>query len=163
MICPCGECPRNSCRNDLNFLGHTQHSCGSTCTLLSRHGSLRLMAVPHQKTQLKGILFESRDDIFTENSNVTPAAYTLYSHDGCTRQTLSAGEKKSTSAHEGTFHLPSTAHLPCFISFREKNTSVTFRTALVPCCTHKEYTRNNNKFDVFQTVNHSIDFFKLPT
>jgi len=31
---------------DSKFLGQTQHSCGSTSSLLSRHGSLRLMPVP---------------------------------------------------------------------------------------------------------------------
>ena len=29
-----------------NFLGQTQHSCGSTGSLLSRHGSLQFLAVP---------------------------------------------------------------------------------------------------------------------
>ena len=43
-----------------------------------------------------------------------------HSHPGCTRPTLYAGRKKSTHAHEGTLHLPSIAHLPCFIRFRGK-------------------------------------------
>ena len=43
-----------------------------------------------------------------------------HSHAGCTRLTLSAGRKKSTYGQEGTFHLPTTAHLPCYISFRGK-------------------------------------------
>ena len=34
---------------DSNFLGQTQHSCGSTGSLLSRHGSLRTLAVPPPK------------------------------------------------------------------------------------------------------------------
>ena len=57
MICPCGECPRNvataswQCTSlflatNSNFLGQTQHSCGSTGSLLSWHGSLRFLAVP---------------------------------------------------------------------------------------------------------------------
>ena len=43
-----------------------------------------------------------------------------HSHAGCTRLMLSAGGKKYTYAHEGTLHLPNTAHLPCFISFYRK-------------------------------------------
>jgi hypothetical protein len=43
-----------------------------------------------------------------------------HSHAGCTRLTLYAGGKKSTHARESTLHLPTTAHLPCFISFRGK-------------------------------------------
>jgi len=43
-----------------------------------------------------------------------------HSHAGCTQLTLSAGGKKSTYVHEGTLHLPTTAHLPCFISFHGK-------------------------------------------
>jgi hypothetical protein len=39
-----------------------------------------------------------------------------HAHAGCTWLTLSAGGKKSTYAYEGTLHLPTTAHLPCFIS-----------------------------------------------
>jgi len=57
MICPCGECSRNVAAalwqrtssflaTDSKFLGQTQHSCGSTGSLLSRHGSLRFLAVP---------------------------------------------------------------------------------------------------------------------
>ena len=58
--------------------------------------------------------------IFAENNNATFAAYTSHSHAGCTRLMLYAGGKKSTHAHEGTLHLPTIAHLPCFISFRGK-------------------------------------------
>jgi len=43
-----------------------------------------------------------------------------HSHAGCTRLTLSAGEKKITYAQKGTLHLSTTVHLPCFISFRGK-------------------------------------------
>jgi hypothetical protein len=43
-----------------------------------------------------------------------------HSHAGCTWLRLSAGGKKSTYVHEGPLHLPTTAHLPCFISFRGK-------------------------------------------
>ena len=61
----------------------------------------------------------SRSVIFAENNNAMHAAYTL-SHTDCARLTLSAGGKKSMYAHEGTLHLPTTGHLPCFISFRGK-------------------------------------------
>jgi len=40
-----------------------------------------------------------------------------HSYAGCTQLTLSAGGKKSIYAHEGTLHLPTAAHLLCFISF----------------------------------------------
>jgi len=43
-----------------------------------------------------------------------------HSHTSCMRLTLSADEKKSTYAHEGTLHLPTRVHLPCFISFHRK-------------------------------------------
>ena len=57
MICPRGECPWNvataswQCTSlflatNSNFLGQTQHSCGSTGSLLSWHGSLQFLAVP---------------------------------------------------------------------------------------------------------------------
>ena len=102
MICPRGECPRNVAAaaswqrissflaTDSNFLGQTQHSCGSTGSLLSRQapyspdriptlptGSLLsrqssyspdmalcdFFLFPHLKTQLKGTRFVSWDDI----------------------------------------------------------------------------------------------------
>jgi hypothetical protein len=44
-----------------------------------------------------------------------------HSHAGCTRPRLSAGGKKSMRVHECPLHLPSKAHLPCFISLRGKN------------------------------------------
>ena len=47
-----------------------------------------------------------------------------HSHAGCIRLMLSAGGKKSTYVHEGTLHLPTTAHLLCFISFRGKKSHV---------------------------------------
>jgi len=40
-----------------------------------------------------------------------------YSHAICMRLTLSAGVKKATYANEGLLHLPTTAHILCFISF----------------------------------------------
>jgi hypothetical protein len=43
-----------------------------------------------------------------------------HSHGGCTWLTMSAGGKKSTYVHEGTFHLSTTEHLLCLISFRGK-------------------------------------------
>jgi len=62
FMMPCGERDwtygqreRGSCimtthqlilATDSNFLGQTQHSCGSTGSLLSQHGSLRFLAVP---------------------------------------------------------------------------------------------------------------------
>ena len=52
-----------------NFLGQTQHSCGSTSSLLSRHGSLRLFAVPPPENTVE------RDSIW-----VTRRHYT--EHDG---------------------------------------------------------------------------------
>jgi len=56
-----------------------------------------------------------------------------HSHAGCTRLTLDAGGKKSTHAHEGTLHLPTIAHLPCFISFRgKKSRLVLFEQASYP-------------------------------
>jgi hypothetical protein len=42
------------------------------------------------------------------------------SHGGCTRLRLSDSAEKSTYVHEGSLHLPTTAHLPCFISSRGK-------------------------------------------
>ena len=41
-------------------------------------------------------------------------------HADCTRLTLLMAGKKVTYAHEGTLHLPTTAHILCFISFRGK-------------------------------------------
>ena len=42
--------------NDSKFLGQTQHSCGSTDSLLSRYGSLRFLAVlPTWKRSWKGL------------------------------------------------------------------------------------------------------------
>jgi hypothetical protein len=43
-----------------------------------------------------------------------------HSHSGCTWVTLSAGGKKSTYAHKGTFYLSTTEHLPCLMSFHGK-------------------------------------------
>jgi hypothetical protein len=43
-----------------------------------------------------------------------------HSHAVCTRLMLSAGGKKSTYAYKGTLHLPTTAHLPCFIRKKKK-------------------------------------------
>jgi hypothetical protein len=40
-----------------------------------------------------------------------------HSHAGCMRLMLSAGGKKFMYMHEGSLHLPATAHLLCFISF----------------------------------------------
>jgi len=51
-----------------------QHSCGSTGSLLSRHGSLRFWLFPHPKTQLKGTRFESWDDII---QNTTDKLYSI--------------------------------------------------------------------------------------
>ena len=40
------KAPDKFLATDSNFFGQTQHSCGSTGFLLSRHGSLRFLAVP---------------------------------------------------------------------------------------------------------------------
>jgi hypothetical protein len=45
----------------------------------------------------------------------------FHSYAGCTRLTLSVGGEKTTYMHEGPLHLPTTAHLPCFTVFEEKN------------------------------------------
>jgi len=64
-----------------------------------------------------------------------------HSHAGCTRLTLSAGGKKSTYVHEGTLHLPTTAHLPCFISSRGKKLHwILFEQASMSSMTGTYYT-----------------------
>jgi len=40
---------RSFLATDSNFLGQTQHSCDSTSSLLSRHGSLRFLVLPSPK------------------------------------------------------------------------------------------------------------------
>jgi hypothetical protein len=61
--------------------------------------------------------------IFAEIKNATYALYafslTLAAHDW---RWLLAG-KNRRYVHEGTLHLPSTPHLPCFISFRREKKS----------------------------------------
>ena len=57
------QCTSSFLATDTNFLDQTQRSCGSTGSLLSRHGPLWFFTVPHMKTQLKGARFESWDDI----------------------------------------------------------------------------------------------------
>ena len=59
---------------DPNFLGQTQHSSGSTGSLLSRHGSLRFLALPPPENAAERTRFESRDDIIR---NTTAKLYSI--------------------------------------------------------------------------------------
>jgi len=61
--------------------------------------------------------------IFAENKNATGVAYTLSLTRWLHATDAVCWRKKSTYVHEGLLHLHTTAHLPCFVSFRGKKKS----------------------------------------
>ena len=95
--------------------------CDAHAIVAKTHWIFRMVStwlLPSFWQNLMQYCCSSRSVIFAECDArcVYTLTHTLAARDWCC---LLAG-KKSTYAQEGTLHLPITAHLPCFISFRGK-------------------------------------------
>jgi len=100
----------------------------------------------------------SRSVIFAESNNAKRAAYTL----SVTRWLHATDAvcwrgKKTTYVHEGPLHLPTTAHLPCFISFRGKKS----RPILFEQVTYFQIQSQTSPHEIFHQQSDNEESFRL--